>query len=129
MRVSVIGNCQSVSLRQILMALRGDIDSQVLPNVYELSDIFKKAVCEDLEHSDWIVAQLVSPEYVVDYVRTETLRAQYGDKLIVWPNVYFSGYSPDFDVIHDVEFHNFRGPLLDYHSDKLLYAFLHGWSV
>ena len=129
MKICVIGNCQIATLRPLLQALHGDLDCPALPAVHTMAPHHEKALDAATKGADWIVAQLVSADYPVEFVRTDRLREQFGDRLIVWPNLYFTGYAPEYNTLRHPTYNNFTGPLLDYHSDKILFGFMEGLSV
>jgi hypothetical protein len=124
-----LGNCQIAALRPLLQALHGDLDSPGLPAVHTMTAEHEKLVAAATVDADWIVAQLVAPDYHVEYVRTDRLLEQFGERVIIWPNLYFTGYAPEYNTLRDAKYRNFTGPLLDYHSDKILYGFMQGWPV
>jgi hypothetical protein len=129
LRICVIGNCQIAPLRLLLKALHGNVETYNLPAVHTMSERQERAVCDAVTAADWVFGQAVSDEFHVEFVRTSVLRSKCHAKLIVWPNVYFSGYAPEFSTLRDQEYHNFTGPLLDYHSDKIIVAFFRGLSL
>jgi hypothetical protein len=129
MKIALIGNCQISTLRNILLASDHTLDIPSLPAVHQINETSLPAVEQLLLEADWVVAQLVSDDYPLASLRTNVLRERFGRKLIVWPNLHFYGYGPDVDVLRDPEFQHFRGPLLDYHSDKILLGYALGFSV
>jgi hypothetical protein len=82
-----------------------------------------------IERSDLVFGQYITDEYPIEFARTSFLRTYAKDKLIVWPNLYFNAYAPEYNTLRDASFFNFRGPLLDYHNDKILWAYARGLSV
>lgn len=129
MKIVLIGNCQIEPLRKILGLLLPGVELPVLPAVHQITPAFHGQVEASLANADWVVGQLVADSYQVEQVRTDMLRERFGERLVVWPNLYFSSYAPEYDVIHDAEHLNFTGPLFDYHSEKIVLAFLKGMSV
>jgi hypothetical protein len=126
MKITVIGNCQIGPLRRILEVMLKDATLPTLPAVHTIQPGHNAILEDAFSGSDFIIGQQVFDTYPVESVRTSKLRDRFGDKLITWPNLYFSGYAPEYGVIHNAEYLNFRGPLYDYHSEKILLSFLNG---
>ena len=74
----------------------------------DFGDLFKVA--------DFIFAQLVSDTYPCHFVRTNLLKEQWGQKVIVWPNLFFRGYNPELAYLRRADRLPLRGPLGDYHN-------------
>jgi hypothetical protein len=127
--VSVIGNCQIAPLRSLLKGLGNAITIISLPAVHTMTSAHEHMVQAALEQSDLIFGQYITDDYPIQFVRTSFLRNCMLNKLIVWPNLYFNAYAPEYNTLRDASFFNFRGPLLDYHSDKILWAYARGLSV
>lgn len=100
-----------------------------MPAVHHMHSSFSPEFEAALQKADFIFGQQIADSFPVEQVRTSRLRDLYAKKLVVWPNLHFYGYGPDVDVLRDAEYKNFSGPLLDYHSDKILFGFASGWSV
>ena len=109
--------------------MRGDVDAPSLPAVHTMQERHRGAFEDAARDADWIVAQLVAPDYPVDYVRTQRLREVYGRRLIVWPNVYFTGYAPEYVTMQNPSLNNFSGPLLAYQNEKILLGFMLDWPI
>lgn len=129
MKIALIGNCQIGPLGKILRLLLPDAEIPVLPAVHQITPALRDQVEVHLANADWVIGQLVDDSYHVEQVSTSALRKRFGERLIVWPNAYFSSYAPEYGVIRDPDYLNFTGPLFDYHSDKIVLAFLKGMSV
>lgn len=129
MKIALIGNCQISPLGKILRLLLPDADIPVFPAVHQITPAAYNKIETCLANADWVIGQLVDESYRIEQVRTDVLRLRFGERLIVWPNAYFSSYAPEYGVIRDAEYLNFAGPLFDYHSEKIVFAFLKGWSV
>lgn len=129
MIVTLIGNCQIVPLRKILTMLQPDLRIESLPAVHQMKPEHEGRISDLIASSDVVLAQPVEDNYPVEFIRTSNLKSIAHNKLLIWPNMYFKGYAPDFDVIRDPEYINFHGPLLDYHSEKIILSFLKGWNI
>ncbi len=129
MKIALIGNCQIEPLGKILRLLLPGVELPMLPSVHQITPAYYSQVEACLASADWVIGQFITESYNVEMVRTNVLRERFGERLIVWPNAYFSSYAPEYDVIHDSDYLNFTGPLFDYHSEKIVLAFLKGLSV
>jgi hypothetical protein len=129
MRITIIGNCQISPLRKIMSIMYPEAEFPSLPAVHMINKDTIGIVESAINSSDIIVGQLIADDFGIELVRTSYLRSRYQEKLICWPNLYFKGNSPEVDVMHDAEYLHFRGPLFDYHHDKILYGFIKGMSV
>ncbi|MDD5271306.1 MAG: WcbI family polysaccharide biosynthesis putative acetyltransferase [Methylovulum sp.] len=129
MKIALFGNCQMSPIRKILLALDPAIEIRPLPSIYQLTDVHINQVEDAINESEWIVSQFAPKLANFPLLRTDLLREKYGDKVIIYPNLYFHGYGPDIGTLPAPLFENFKGPLLDYHSDKVLLGFYYGWTV
>jgi hypothetical protein len=128
-KISVIGNCQIAALNPILRMMNPSIEIVNFPAVHTLQESNRREIEENLKTADWIFTQPIGAEYPVDFVRTAHLKAAYPGKTILWPVAYFSGYAPDWDVLRDASKDHYPGPLLSYHSSKILFAFFSGMNM
>lgn len=79
-----------------------------------------EAHAAQLEKADLIFAQLTVDTFQPNHLATARLRQTYGDKVIVWPNIFYSGQQPylryfthetggrmigPLDAMHDIRLH------------------------
>ncbi|ESQ78053.1 hypothetical protein AEYBE204_16290 [Asticcacaulis sp. YBE204] len=82
-----------------------------------------------IDAADIVLAQTISEDYPVVWIRQSSLKALCGDRLLIIPNVYFSGYTPDMGYIHgNGARHIVQGPMADYHLYPVVYAYQQGWA-
>jgi hypothetical protein len=129
MKVSLIGNCQIACVRPMLQSIHTDLECVSFPAVHHMNGSLRGMIEDHLNRSDWIFTQPIQDTYHVEYARTSYLKALYGSRVVVWPNCYYAGYAPEWNVLRDVERKNYTGPLLDYHSSKIIYSYFKGFSV
>lgn len=129
MKVAVIGNCQIGVIIPMLRAIHGNTEATSLPAVHDMNESHREMVERECSEADWIFSQPINNDYRAEYVRTNILANIYKEKLVIFPNSYFSGYAPDWFGIHDESKNHYYGPLRSYHSSKLLFSYFSGFSV
>jgi hypothetical protein len=82
-----------------------------------------------LEESDIIFAQLVQDSFAVEHLTTSRLREQFGDRVVSWPNLFFSGQCPDLAYITASHGTRILGPMSEYHLKSVFAAWRAGFSV
>jgi len=129
MRVTVIANCQARPVADYLRLLGRDVEivDIIITHLAKESDAARLESAA--ANSDFIFAQLVQPNYPIELVRSSTLKERYGDRVLLWPNIFFKGQTPDLCYITAASGARVVGPLGDYHSRPLMDAFLAGQSV
>ena len=50
---------------------------------------------QEYKESDYILAQRVSDDYFVEFLRSSRLREEFPHKVLLWPNIFFRGQCPD----------------------------------
>ncbi|MFW7266353.1 WcbI family polysaccharide biosynthesis putative acetyltransferase [Gluconacetobacter sp. Hr-1-5] len=125
--IAVIGNCQAQAIEAII-AMHTDCKILRLPPVFEMSDADKDRTLDVLGKVDVIFAQRVSADYNPPFLRAASLRSMFPNVLI-WPNIYHAGYSPDIEYLYLGGIGKVVGPLDDYHMKTVRTAYLRGASV
>lgn len=120
MRVVVAGNCQARPVSKYLKIMCPEIE--LLPEIIVHLSRPDLAVAHQqiLDSADVILAQSVQDGYSVEHLTSNNLRSQYGDKLITWPNLFFTGNCIDIVYITTSDNRRLSGPLDVYHN-RLLY--------
>lgn len=129
MKVTVIANCQARPIADYVRLLGRDV---AIVDVV-ITHLAKDADADRLEQaaakSDFIFAQLVQPNYPASFVRSEVLKQRYGDRVLLWPNIFFKGQTPDLCYVTAANRARIVGPLGEYHSRPIIDAWLAGSSV
>lgn len=128
-RIAIIGNCQAQTLTSLAVALDLPVDPIVLPPVYERDKIAQQEVRAAVGACDFVFNQLVSDDFLVDYVRPREIRSAFTDRSFSWPNIYFDGYFPSVGYIYRNDGTKVTGPLSDYHFDAIVRAWAAGMSA
>ncbi len=92
-RLLVIGNCQARPVSQIL-GQTGFFDC-LEPIILHLAGNDMRAEHENrIGSADLILAQLTADSFPIAHLQSTRLRARLGNKVIVWPNMFYSGQQP-----------------------------------
>lgn len=125
-KLAIIGNCQAEALRSIVFKVAPEFDVIKLPEYYEIDPEKSDLVLSELDKADIVFAQRVSRDYQIEHVRPNYLRARYGRKCTIWPNIYFDGYFPGLRYVYDDEGKKITGPLGDYHFEQVIRSWFDG---
>lgn len=92
-KLLVIGNCQARPISQIL-GQSGHFDC-FEPIILHLAANDMRAEHEHrIRSADLILAQLTADSFPIAHLQSARLRARLGDRVIVWPNMFYSGQQP-----------------------------------
>lgn len=116
MKVAVIGNCQARPLAAYLAAMCRDIELLPETIVHLSGPATASSDLERLDKADLLVAQSVQDGYLAGHLTTNALRARYPSKVLVWPNLFFSGNCADIAYLTTQENQRLVGPLGVYHN-------------
>jgi hypothetical protein len=127
-RVVVLGNCQAQMIEG-LIARAEDVVVDRLPPVFAMQDSQKTNVLKKLDSADHIFAQRVTDTYHLPWLQSNFLTALYGQRCLIWPNLYFDGYSPSIRYLYLDGVGKVKSPLDDYHFDDIIKSFRSGLSI
>lgn len=127
--IAVVGNCQARPFAEIIKSLVPNVDIAGVAIVHLLRDDDEAAYANIFKSADLILAQLVSDNYPCTFVRNVNLKTKYGERVRIWPNLYFEGYNPELCYIRNQARKQLGGPLGDYHSKTIVQAWRRGLSV
>lgn len=127
--VAVIGNCQANPLASMLRSVAPVVRVNRTVIVHLAKDAERDEIYQALAGSDVILAQRVVDNYPCVFVRNAELRAAFGERVVVWPNLYYRGYSPELAYLRDDKPQPLQGPLGDYHLSPIHDAWLQGLSL
>lgn len=126
MKIVVAGNCQARPLAHLLSKLNPNITIIATPIVHLLKPEDEGEFRPALDSADIIITQLIADSYPCEFIRTNQLKAQYGDKVKTILNLYFTGYNPDLRYLRHPEVGTLRGPLGDYHNHTIMTSWMLG---
>ena len=114
MKIAIVANCQARPIGNIIHSLMPS--AQMLePIIIHLAKSGDEE--KDLSHlqqADLILAQYVQDNYSTPHVSTSNLKQHFRDKVISWPNIFFSGQTPSLCYITSDQT-RLRSPLDIYH--------------
>lgn len=128
-RISIVGNCQSRPLAHLMASMVHGLVVESIAVVHTLSDSDEFKFNAAFETSDFIIAQRVTENYPCRFVRTNVLKNMYGAKVLVWPNLYYTGYNPDLFYLRSISKTPVGGPLGDYHIKTIFNTWSKGESA
>lgn len=126
-KICFIGNCQTAFMSSLIKHHSLPVCQIDLPVAYLANLADKEMFVSSYEEADIIVTRLMS-DRVQSFVSTSWLRENYGNKLVVIPNIYFNGFDPDLRRIYDASGKVIRGPLGDYSCNMIHFSYVNGWS-
>lgn len=129
MKICILGNCQAQHMEMMLATARRDIQVLRLDPVFMMTAEHKDGVYAKLAEADFVFAQRISDEFKLDWLSSAEIKKSLGDKVTVWPNIYFDGYFPGVQYIYLGGWGKLLGPLTDYHFEQISAAHLRGASV
>jgi hypothetical protein len=82
-----------------------------------------------LKRADVVFAQRIAQEFGQSWLSSAEVRAEFGAKTIVWPNIYFDGIFPGIHYIYVKGGTKLVGPLSDYHFSQVARCYQKGESA
>jgi hypothetical protein len=120
LKFAVIGNCQARPVSSIINHLVGsDVNNTeiIISHLSKESDLDRHVT--QLSSVDIIFAQKVYPKFQASHLITDNLIQMFGDKVIVWPNLFFIGNSPGLCYLTNDKGARITGPLGDYQFKEI----------
>lgn len=127
--IAVVGNCQARPLASIFAASLPNAQITATAIVHLLADKDEPDYAAFFEAADVIFSQRVTDNYPCSFLRTSRLKETYGNKVICFPNLYYSGYNPELSYLRNEARKPIGGPLGDYHSRTIFKAWQQGLTV
>jgi hypothetical protein len=122
MKVCIAGNCQAQHMEMMLHIANPDLEIGKLAPVFLMQNSDRDAVYAKFSEADVIFTQRISNEYNLDWIASSELRREFGDKVSVWPNIYFDGYFPGVQYIYLAKWGKLPSPLGEYHFGQIYAA-------
>jgi hypothetical protein len=128
MKFTVIANCQSGPMANLLMALAPQLKLVKIMPIHLLKtedrDEFDRAIAD----VEIVIHQPISSnfrEFAIDAVKERFPYKCY----LSFPSLYFLGYSPWSMYLRKPTGGTLKGPIGDYHDERVVNAFINGLSV
>jgi hypothetical protein len=128
-KIAVVGNCQARPLALAVAQLVPSATISGIAIVHLVNDTQAEEYGSIFTDADIILAQRVVDNYPCTFVRTSNLALAYGEKVVSWPNLYFSGYNPELFYLKGPDRRNATGPLGEYHVREIHQAWMQGKLV
>lgn len=127
-KVVVVGNCQARPIAALLEKMSDQIEVTKVAIVHLLKNEQEEEYNHFFEEADYIIAQLVAPNYPCEFVRNSFLKEYYGTKIVTIVNLFFLGYTPDWRYIRIPGKGTLKGPMGDYHNKTIVESWRKGLS-
>lgn len=129
MKICIAGNCQAQHMEMMLGIGSPGVEVSRLPPVFMMTDTDKDRVYSDFQSADLVFMQRVSTEYGIGWIASDEVRSTFGDKVTVWPNIYFDGYFPGVQYVYLANWGKLLSPLGEYHFEQVRACHRGGRSV
>jgi len=116
MNIAIVGNCQARPVGHYLSCMCPEINLLPETIVHLSSPESAPQDLSRLDQANLIIAQSVQDGYHASHLATNALRERYGDKVIVWPNLFFNGNCADLAYLTSEDNERLQGPLGAYHN-------------
>lgn len=128
MKVAIVGNCQARPVASFMQAMAPSLHTLPVTVIHLSNANQANAELEVLDQADIVFSQWVSDDYPATHLATSRLRERYQEKLVTWPNLFFTGNCPELTYITHAE-GRINGPLDAYHNRFLFEVWSEGVSV
>jgi hypothetical protein len=129
MKICIPGNCQAQHMEMMLGIANPELEILRLDPVFMMKKTDKDAVYSKLGAADIVFTQRISKEYDLDWISSSEVRRAFGEKVTVWPNIYFDGYFPGVQYVYLAKWGKLLSPLGEYHFEQVRGAHAAGKTV
>jgi hypothetical protein len=126
-RVLILGNCQVATVGRLMQAMTGDIVAKSI-------EVTPPVLSEMLDGTMALEALLADSDLVFVHMMGEVAarirehHAEHAHKLRLFPPLNYSAFHPDCVYVHRRDGTHLRGPMGDYHSSLVFWAWSRGWT-
>ncbi len=125
--IAIVANCQARPLTTLLeTCFKVRCLEPII--VHLANDANAEDYWNTLESADAVISQFISDKYPCAAIRTNYLKKRYGNRLLLIPNLFYQGYTPDLRYVRLKNKPTLTGPLGDYHSSIILDCWTKGLS-
>lgn len=119
MQIQVIANCQARPISMLVPRVAPDMQT-LEPIIVHLSKASDEAAhLAQMEQADVIFAQLTQDNFQPAHLATKNLKERFGDKVVVWPNIFYMGQQPYLRYFTHPQHGRLMGPLEALHDIRL----------
>lgn len=129
MQIQVIANCQARPVSAQIGRVAPDI--RILePIILHLSKAEQKAEqLAQIAQADVIFAQLTQDGFQPAHLASADLKERFGDKVLIWPNIFYTGQQPYLRYFTHPKLGRLMGPLEALHDIRLYRSWKHSGRV
>ena len=125
MQIQVIANCQARPITMLVPRVAPDT-KMLEPIIVHLSKAEDEAAhLAQMEQADVIFAQLTQDDFQPAHLATKNLKERFGDKVVVWPNIFYMGQQPYLRYFTHATTGRMMGPMEAMHDLRLY----NSWKV
>jgi hypothetical protein len=119
MKIQVIANCQArpVSTLVPLMAPGAETLEPIVVHLAKAEE--ESAHLAQIAQADVIFTQLLQDQFKPAHLATRNLKERFGDKVVVWPNIFYMGQQPYLRYFTHPQHGRLMGPLDALHDIRL----------
>jgi hypothetical protein len=128
-KLVITGNCQAQVIEAMFESAAPNVSVSRFEPVFVMKEARKDAVLQAMHEADFVFAQRTSDDYFLSWLTPDFLRAAFGSKYFLWPNIYFDGYFPRTGYLYKHGIGKVQSPLEDYHLAPLMDAHRRGMGV
>jgi hypothetical protein len=128
LKVAVLGNCQGQFYQSLFGCYKDRFEVLRTRLLYTQNESYTEEFHSTVDQCDFVVSRHLGPGLRFAPAITNNLRERLGDRLIVFPNIYYNGYFPDFFVPYGQGGKAIGGLAGDYHSRTIYQAYKDGLS-
>jgi hypothetical protein len=129
MNICIAGNCQAQHMEMMLGVGNQDLSITRLPPVFLMKPDEKDDVYARFAAADVIFMQRISNEYGIDWIASSAVKDSFGDRVTIWPNIYFDGYFPGVQYVYLPNWGKLLSPLGEYHFAQVRAAHAAGQTA
>jgi hypothetical protein len=127
-KVAVLGNCQGAFFQTLFSHHKDHFLVLRTRMLFTQDDSYTEEFHRTVDQCDFVVSRHLGAGLRFSSAITHNLRNRLGDRLIVFPNLYYNGYFPDFFVPYGSNGKAITGLAGDYNSRTIYRAFQNGLS-
>ncbi len=119
MKIQVIANCQARPVSLLVPRVAPETESldPIIVHLAKAED--EGAHLTQIEQADIIFAQLTQDGFKPTHLATKNLKDRFGDKVVVWPNIFYAGQQPYLRYFTHPKHGRLMGPLEALHDIRL----------
>lgn len=128
MKFTVIANCQSGPLANLLMALAPSLEWLRVKPIHLLKADDISAFDYAISDSEAVIHQPIGPSF--DYFGIDSVKKRFPNKqYLSFPSLYFRGYHPWLMYLRKPTGGTLKGPIGDYHDERIVKGYINGCTV